>query len=70
MPWGCQREIAAKIIDKKSRLRPCGQREPGHLLEEIKDSFLLLQFDAVAEEIDCGHGRVEQRRCSVIADLA
>ena len=24
----------------------------------------------MAEEIDCGHGRVEQRRCSVIADLS
>ena len=26
--------------------------------------------DAVAEEIDCGHGRVESRRCSVLADLS
>jgi predicted transposase YbfD/YdcC len=30
----------------------------------------LLATDAVAEEIDCGHGRVEQRRCSVITDLS
>jgi predicted transposase YbfD/YdcC len=30
----------------------------------------MLAADAVAEEIDCGHGRVEQRRCSVIADLS
>jgi hypothetical protein len=29
----------------------------------------MLVADAVAEEVDCGHGRVEQRRCSVIADL-
>ncbi len=28
-----------------------------------------LAADAVNEEIDCGHGRVERRRCSVIADL-
>jgi predicted transposase YbfD/YdcC len=42
----------------------------GHLLEEIKDSFEMLSSDAVAEEIDYGHGRVEQRRCSVIADLS
>jgi hypothetical protein len=41
----------------------------GHLLEEIKDSFQMLAADAVAEEIDYRHGRVEQRRCSVIADL-
>ncbi len=30
----------------------------------------MLASDAVAEEIDCGHGRVEQRTCSVIADLS
>jgi predicted transposase YbfD/YdcC len=41
----------------------------GHLLEEIKDSFRQLAADAVDEEIDCGHGRVERRKCSVIADL-
>jgi hypothetical protein len=29
-----------------------------------------LNSDAVAEQIDCGHGRVERRRCSVIADLS
>jgi predicted transposase YbfD/YdcC len=29
-----------------------------------------LNCDAVAEQIDCGHRRVEQRRCSVIADLS
>ena len=41
----------------------------GHLLEEIKDSFRQVAADAVDEEIDCGHGRVERRKCSVIADL-
>jgi Transposase DDE domain len=30
----------------------------------------LLNADAVAQEVDCGHGRVEQRKCSVIADLS
>lgn len=28
----------------------------------------MLAADAVYEEIDCGHGRVEQSRCTVIAD--
>jgi len=42
----------------------------GLLSEQVKDSFLLLESDAVDEEIDCGHGRVECRRCSVIADLS
>ena len=30
----------------------------------------MLPADAVAEEIDCERGRVERRRCSVIADLS
>jgi len=42
----------------------------GNLFAEIKDSFQMLAADAVAVEIDYGHGRIEQRRCSVIADLS
>ena len=36
---------------------------------EMEKGFVAWASDAVAEEIDCGHGRVEQRRCSMIADL-
>ena len=66
---GCQRAIAEKIIGKKADYILAVKENQGHLLEEIKDSFQMLAADAVAEEIDYGHGRVEQRRCSVIADL-
>ena len=67
---GCQRTIAEKIVAKKADYILAVKENQGHLLEEIKDSFQMLAADAVAEEIDCGHGRVEQRRCSVIADLS
>src|ERR1035438_5151340 len=67
---GCQRAIAQRIIAKKADYVLAVKENQGNLLDEIKDSFLLLESDAVAEEIDCGHGRVEQRRCSVIADLS
>jgi predicted transposase YbfD/YdcC len=67
---GCQRSIAEKIIAKKADYILAVKENQGHLLEEIKDSFRQLATDAVAEEIDCGHGRVERRRCSVIADLS
>jgi predicted transposase YbfD/YdcC len=67
---GCQRSIAEKIIAKKADYILAVKENQGHLLEEIKDSFRQLTTDAVAEEIDCGHGRVERRRCSVIADLS
>src|ERR1022692_872993 len=67
---GCQRAIAEKIISKKADYILAVKENQGHLLEEIKDSFQMLTADAVVEEIDFGHGRIEQRRCSVIADLS
>lgn len=66
---GCQREIARRIVEKKADYVLAVKDNQGLLSEQVKDSFLLLDSDAVAEEIDCGHGRVERRRCSVIADL-
>src|SRR5258708_22580097 len=67
---GCQREIAGRIVEKKADYVLAVKDNQGLLSEQVKDSFLLLESDAVAEEIDCGHGRVECRRCSVIADLS
>jgi predicted transposase YbfD/YdcC len=67
---GCQRSIAEKIVAKKADYILAVKENQSNLLAEIKDSFQMLAADAVAEQIDCGHGRVEQRRCSVIADLS
>ena len=67
---GCQREIAKRIIEKKADYVLAVKGNQGLLAEQVRDSFLLLESDAVAEEIDCGHGRSEQRKCSVIADLS
>jgi len=66
---GCQRGIARQIIDKKADYVLAVKENQGLLAEQVKSSFLLLDSDAVAEEIDCGHGQVERRKCSVIADL-
>ena len=66
---GCQREIAQQIVEKKADYVLAVKDNQG-LLADIKDSFQMLAADAVAEQIDCGHGRVEQRTCSVIADLS
>src|ERR1035437_3996862 len=67
---GCQRTIAEKIVANQADYILAVKENQGQLLDAIKDSFQMLTADAVAEEIDCGHGRVEQRRCSVIADLS
>jgi predicted transposase YbfD/YdcC len=66
---GCQRAIAEKIIDKKADNILAVKENQQLLLDDIKDSFQMLAADAVAEEIDCGHGRVERRRCAVVGDL-
>ncbi len=67
---GCQREIASRIIEKKADyILAVKENQPG-LLADIKDTFQMLAADAVAEEVDCGHGRVERRNCSVVADLS
>src|ERR1017187_6254039 len=67
---GCQRSIAEKIVAKKADYILAVKENQGNLLAEIKDSFQMLAADGMKEEIDCGHGRVERRRCSVIADLS
>jgi len=67
---GCQREIARRIVEKKADYVLAVKENQGLLAEQVRDSFLLLGSDAVSQEVDCGHGRVEQRRCSIIADLS
>jgi predicted transposase YbfD/YdcC len=67
---GCQKSIAEKIVARQADYILAVKENQGHLLEEIKDSFRMLPADAVDEEIDCERGRVESRRCSVIADLS
>lgn len=67
---GYQREIAGLIVEKKADYVLAVKENQGLLAEQVRDSFLLLESASVAEQIDCGHGRVEQRRCSVITDLS
>lgn len=56
---GCQRGIDEKIVWKKADYILAVKENQGSLLEGIKDSFQMLAIDAVAQQIDCGHGRVE-----------
>ena len=67
---GCQREIASKIVERQADYVLAVKENQTGLLADIKDSFQMLVPDAVAEEVDCGHGRVERRTCSVLTDLS
>jgi predicted transposase YbfD/YdcC len=66
---GCQRSIAEQIVGRKADYILAVKENQGHLLEQMQDSFRMLAAESVAEQIDCGHGRVERRTCSVIGDL-
>ena len=67
---GCQKAIAEKIVEKKADYILAVKENQPLLLDDIKDSFQMLAADAVSEQIDCGHGRVERRTCSVLGDLS
>lgn len=67
---GCQTAIAEKIVDRKANYILAVKENQPLLLDDIQDSFRMLAADSVAEEIDCGHGRVERRTCAVLGDLS
>ena len=67
---GCQRSIAEKIVERKADYILAVKENQPLLRDDIEDSFRMLAADTVSEEIDCGHGRVERRACSVLGDLS
>jgi predicted transposase YbfD/YdcC len=67
---GCQKSIARQIVQKKADYVLAVKENQPHLLADIKDSFQMLAAGTVSEQIDCGHGRVERRTCSVLGDLS
>ena len=67
---GCQREIARKIRSKKAEYILAVKENQPELLDDIRDSFKMLVPEESIVDIDFGHGRIETRKCSVIADLS
>lgn len=67
---GCQKNIAEQIVTQQADYILAVKENQPSLLADSKDSFQMLVADSMDEEIDCGHGRVERRRCSVVADLS
>ena len=67
---GCQKSIASQIVEQRADYVLAVKENQPSLLADIKDLFQMLAADSVDEEIDCGHGRVERRTCSVLADLS
>ena len=67
---GCQKNIAGQIVEQKADYILAVKENQPTLPADIQDSFQMLAADAVDQQVDCGHGRVETRRCWVVAGLS
>jgi len=66
---GCQKEIAAAIIDKGADYVLALKGNQTGLHEQVKESFATFKSEAVSQTLDCDHGRIETRTCSVLTDF-
>lgn len=63
---GCQKKIAAQIIDQGGDYILAVKENQSELLEEIKGLMKTLPADSHDVQRSTGHGRVETRKCRVI----
>jgi predicted transposase YbfD/YdcC len=70
MLWDVKKDIASKIKEKETDYLLALKGNQDNLLEQVEDSFRFLPVCDSNEELDNGHGRVENRRCQVIDDLS
>lgn len=66
---GCQTEIADRTIEKGADYILSVKRNQGSLEEGITDTVRFTKPVDEYEETDYGHGRIEQRKCSVYTDF-
>ncbi len=66
---GTQKAIAEQIVAKQANYVLALKDNQPTLLEEVEHAFGHLPLGQAHEEVDAGHGRIEQRRCEVITDL-
>lgn len=67
---GCQRNIAAAILDKKADYLLAVKENQKELYRDIADTFRFSKPAEVIRDIDVGHGRVETRKCTIVNDLS
>ena len=66
---GCQKEIAAKIIEKEADYLLMVKDNQAELKEQIKKVFSIQPPEKTHIMEDLGHGRIEKRTCEVIENL-
>lgn len=63
---GCQKTIAEKILEKKANYLLAVKDNQKELSAQIEKLFIIQKIENMNKQVDCGHGRVETRICSVI----
>ena len=67
---GCQKKIAKQIIEKEADYVLMVKGNQQELKEQIEKLFGYYKNSCDENEIiDCGHGRIENRKCEMIGDL-
>jgi len=66
---GCQKEISKKIVAKEADYILGVKDNQKGLLEQIEKVFTITKITSEATDNHIGHGRIEQRTCSVIDNL-
>lgn len=66
---GCQKEIVKKIVDKKADYILALKENHPILYEDVIRSFDKKTCHESYQTLDFGHGRIEERKCSIITDL-
>jgi predicted transposase YbfD/YdcC len=68
---GCQEDIANQITEQKGDYLLAVKNNQRTLFESLEDTFKLQQSKDVSlsEELDFGHGRIENRTCFISSDL-
>jgi len=66
---GCQKEIVKKIVEKEADYIVALKENHPILLDDVTRSFEHKPCHDFYQTLDYGHGRIEERKCSVITDL-
>ena len=66
---GCQKTIVHKIVEKKADYVLSLKENHPTLLEDVKRSFETKNSHEIYQTLDYGHGRIEERKCSILKDL-
>ncbi len=66
---GCQKTIAKTIIEKEADYVLMVKNNQPELKEQVEKLFELQTDKGPDETLDCGHGRIESRKCETIDNL-